>query len=363
LKNKVQSMGCKIYVNIVEEVINDNTYMSIMYRDDVYPERLDGIFVWSTWAKNWMIEHTKIDANKIHIIGSIRNSVFLRVAKLKKKNNPSNNEISFLTRFESLNTWDKRHPFIDLLSIDPENNNDPDGRYYFEKKTIDAESFAIFSKLISSLIDNTKNSIKIRPHPNELVDSYQILEQFFGKRLVIDETIDLCEFFYNSRLIIGPVSTAFVEAYLLQIPIISFHSIQKNHYSSLEIQESLELLSGASYNPLSIGEALDLCIDPNLSHKKCLKLDEFLELQYSLSSHPDPAVEMVNIICSNCISNQTNNSLVSRLTIGFSIKLVESLRIFTQLVGMGLPYKISKKYNYNSIIHRPSPFMKINLHE
>jgi surface carbohydrate biosynthesis protein len=362
MKERVQSAGCKIFVNIVEEVINDVTYMSLMYRDNVNPHKLDGIFVWSNWAKNWIIEKTKIDTNKIHVIGSIRNSVLLRIAKLKKNNDSADNYISFITRFESLNVWNKRHPFVDLLTIDPEDTNDPDGRFYFEKKIIDAESFAIFSKLISLLLKKAKNIIKIRPHPNEFVDSYQILENHFGKNLVLDKTIDLCEFYYNSRVIVGPVSSAFVEAYLLKIPIISFHAIQKNQYSSFEVQESLDLLSEAAYNPKSVAEALELCIDPALSPKTSVQLDEFLEKQYSLLSNPDPAVKMVDIIHSECISNQPLHSHISRLSVWICLKLIECLRIFTQLLGLGLPYNISKKYNYNSLIHRPSSFLKNNLH-
>ena len=363
LKDKVQSLGCQLYLNIFEEVINDKTYMNIMYRDEVNPNKFDGIFVWSEWAKNWLIENKKIDVNKIHAIGSIRNSVLFLIANLKKKNKLSTTEIGFLSRFESLNTWNKRHPFIDLLLIDPENANDADGRYYFEKRKIDAESFSLFAKLLSLLV-KTGNILKMRPHPNELVDSYEILIKHFGKKnLLIDDTTDLCEFFYNSRLVVGPVSSAFVEAYLLQIPIISIHSIQRNHYSSFEVQESLDILSEATYKPKSIAEAFDLCMDLTLKHKISVKLDVFLEKQYSLINHPDPANEMVNIIHSNCILNEPLNYYISRLSIGLYLKLIELLRIFTQLVGLGLPYSISTRYNYNSIIHRPSSFIKAHLHE
>lgn len=353
VKRLARARGTRIYVNIVEEVMEDETYMSIMYRPDVEVENFDGVFVWSSWARDWVVKNTKLDASRVHCVGSIRNSVLKHLPQRSKTG-----VVGILSRFESLNTWDRRHPFIDLMGIDAEDTSNVDTRYYFEKKLIDAEAFSLTSKLIRQLLAHGKK-VALRPHPNEFKDSYQLLEKEFGPNLIIDSSKDICEFLSGLDVVAGPVSSAYTEAYIAGIPIVSLHRIQRYSYRDREIYESLDRLSEAAHLPGTVADAVQLCLQPDLKPQRSAGLDQYLDAFYSLRGHPDPVGDVTDVIAreQSQLSGFTHRS---NLLAPVVLLVIDILRLI-QSVSFGrrkMPLAVLRQYHYNGLLHKPSSFMR-----
>ncbi len=352
-KRQARALGTRIYVNIVEEVMEDETYMRIMYRPEVEVENFDGVFVWSEWARDWVVQNTRIDASRVHCVGSIRNSVLKRLPQRSKTG-----VIGLLSRFESLNTWDRRHPFIDLMGIDAEDTSNIDTRYYFEKKLIDAEAFSLTSKLIRQLLAQGKR-VAIRPHPNEFKDSYQLLKKEFGPNLIIDSSKDICEFLSGLDVVAGPVSSAYTEAYIVGIPIVSLHRIQRYSYRDREIYESLDRLSEAAHLPATVADAVRLCLRPDLKPQRSAGLDQYLNAFYSLREHPDPVGDVADVIALE-LRQLSGFSRTSNLLAPVVRLVIDILRLI-QSISFGrkkLPLAVLRQYHYNCLLHKPSHFMK-----
>jgi len=353
IKRKARARGTRIYVNIVEEVMEDETYMGIMYRPDVEVENFDGIFTWSEWARDWVIRNTRLGADRVHCVGSIRNSVLKRLPPHQKTG-----VVGLLSRFESLNTWDRRHPFIDLMGIDAEDTSNIDTRYYFEKKLIDAEAFSLTCKLIRQLIAAGKKVV-IRPHPNEFKDSYHLLETEFGSQLLIDESRDICEFLAGVDVVLGPVSSAYTEAYIAGIPIVSLHGMQRYRYQDREVYESLDRLSVGAYQPKNVAESVRLCLQPDLVPKRSPELEQYLDAFYSLGQHPDPVSDVADVIAREesrlSLLTRKSNLLAAPLRLAIDIlRLIQALTFGRKKV----PFSVLRQYHFNALLHEPSDFMK-----
>ncbi|MDC1382732.1 hypothetical protein N8500_04540 [Candidatus Puniceispirillum sp.] len=348
---KAIKKGVRFYVNIVEEVIEDQTCMEVLYRDELKVETFSGLIVWSKWSSNWVKENTNILHERVHNFGSIRNSLLNRLV-LKS----DNNTIGVLSRFESLNNWDSRHQFMDILNLDPEDYDAADTRFYFEKKSIDAESFAIMCKLIRKLILADKN-VKIRPHPNEAIDGYKILVKEFGPKVTIDRSLDVCEFLSSVDVVTGPVSSAYTEAYISGVPIVSFHNIQKFRYSNKEVYESLDELSECAYLPNNVEEVAGLCMAKDLEAKKSDKVDLYLDSFYSLSANPDPVSQVADLI----VSEESKLSSISRLfqRLDFiCLVFIDFLRLCQLLLKNRFSFSAMRNYHYNRLLHRPTAYLK-----
>ena len=88
------------------------------------------------------------------------------------------------------------------------------------------EVLNIYYNLIEKIIDETDFTISIKPHPNEFIQSWDILKNKFGNRIEIcNPEIDFLEWMFTVDKIVTTPSTSMVEPLLNQIPIISIHKI------------------------------------------------------------------------------------------------------------------------------------------
>jgi len=233
--NSLRIRKTKIYILEVEGILNHENGIASTYPDYLDYDLFEGLFVWNKWSKNWLIANRKINSNKIYVTGSLRNHGLSMIVQNNKER-----IIGILSRFELINTFDSRHFFENLLTLDPEDENN---RWYFERISIDSEVFSIISNLIYRLIGKGYK-VSVRPHPNENIDAYRLLQKKFGKLLEIDKSYDILSWLNKLSVIVGPVSTAYTEAYLLGIPIISTEKIQRFHLN--EVSESARLLKNFS---------------------------------------------------------------------------------------------------------------------
>lgn len=353
--------GTHIYINEVEGVDFESGVMS------TYPEYIDnqkvdynlfsGIFVWNQFTHNWLLKNKVIDKEKIFLSGSIRQSKYC-YKKNEKRKKPI---IGFLSRFELINTYDNRHLFDNLKSIDPEDKNIT---WWYERISIDSEVFSIFYKLISKLIENGYK-ISIRPHPNENKSSYENLKSFFGESFIIDNSISINEWLSKVDVIFGTTSSAFTEAYLNNIPVISSTGIQNfKFHKNKEYTNLLSKFEDFAYLPKTINEAYEFCVNDNLMAKRSKKVDYFLNDFYSLKNGIDP-IDYITKIISKKRDKSNLFTLCNFFSKSIFLIIIDFLLVLKYLIIKRSSSKLSAiiNYNYNRLFHKPNSFMKNLLSE
>jgi len=342
----------KVYINEVEGVIDDEACIASTYPAGyINYELLAGIFVWSQWSRDWLIEYRNIDPQRVHAIGSIRNSVVI-----KRKESKSVLVVGILSRFELINTFDGRHNFENLLAIDPENEA---MRWYYDRCAIDAEAFSIISKMIG-ILTAKGIAVSLRPHPNENVSSYWLLKHKFGPLFSIDPSYDLTEWLSNVSVVMGPTSSAYTEAYLARVPIVSTQGIQNCHYSGEDRIKIISAFSQAAYMPNTVNDAIQLCVNPLLQPIDSAALNAYFESFYSISNKTDP----INAIISTVVSDAESYHLPERAVyrwLGPVLKYwidVASLCRAALTRNALMSLRNMKQYNFSAVLHRPSAYMR-----
>ncbi|MBU1349448.1 hypothetical protein KJ781_05250 [Patescibacteria group bacterium] len=342
----------KVYINEVEGVINDEAGIGSTYPAGYIDYKLlAGIFVWSRWSRDWVIKHRNIDPQRVHATGSVRNNIVT-----KRKDSQNTPAVGILSRFELINTFDGRHNFQNLLEIDPE---DEAYRWYYDRCGIDSEAFSIVAKVIGIL--TTKGIVvSLRPHPNENVSSYQALKQKFGPLFNVDASYDLNEWLSKVSVVIGPTSTAYTEAYLANIPIISTQGIQKCHYSGADCVRSINIFSKAAYMPKTIDDAVALCMNSSLSPVDSPELNDYFDSFYSIRKKTNPIDEIVGIVLRDVAAYRFSERAVFRW-LGPVLKYFIDVASLCRVAFTRHPFKSLRnirQYNFNTVLHRPSEYMK-----
>ena len=126
-------------------------------------------------------------------------------------------------------------------------------------------AYHVIHKVIEKILTETDYKISFRPHPMEQVESYRkwILPSFgkqFGERFEVDDSLVVTDWIVQQRCLIAPTSTAFLEAYLLQVPTINIdHLAGTADYNANYAQVCAEW-QAASYQPKSLDEAVELVV-------------------------------------------------------------------------------------------------------
>ena len=349
----LESRGVKIYVNEVEGTIHESGQAST-YPEEVNGETLDyslfsGIFVWSIATLNWLIKYRHIDEKKIFIVGNIRLSKFITGVK-----SANSKVVGVISRFELINTFDNRHPFVNLSKIDPQ---DPQMRWYYERLSIDAEVFSISVKLIEGVLAHNL-CVSMRPHPNENLDAYEILQERFGKKFIIDKSFTIDEWLSELHAVFGTTSSAFADCYAAKVPIISSELIQKFHYS--RGSTGLDGFGLGAYHPQSIEEAVNICVDSNLSLRNSSEFDAHMKRFYSFGSEVDPIDSAIKAIKSTIGNEKKRILFLNYYYILIFLMMLDIFSVVRTLFSKKpmAAYRILRLYNFNRFIHWPNAFMK-----
>lgn len=348
---KIKSKGTKIYANEVEgEIEGNDVGISGTYPDDINYEIFDGIFVWSHWSRKWLNEKRSVPLSRVHAIGCTRLSLLPYVSTERIKP-----VIGFISRFEIFNPFDGRHQFENLLLIDPFSAR---GQSYLERNNVDAECFAIGMKVVTKLIDDGI-SVIIRPHPNEDLAPYRLVQEHFGPLLKIDAGPDYANFLNQVTHILAPLSSAFTEPYLLKKPIISTLGMQQNKYEVMHQQPFSTSFSKAAFEPKDVNTAIDLLMNHNLEAKQDAELDKQLSSMYALENKSDPVDELVKIVIREKTLLPYYQRVLNQIMAPFKLA-VDLLYIVYCLARKNpvLAFRTLKQYHYNSLIHKPTIFMK-----
>lgn len=342
----------KVYINEVEGVLKDEAGIASTYpAGQVDYDLLAGIFVWSQWSRDWLIQNRNLDPARVHTTGSIRNSIIV-----KRRDTKATPVVGFLSRFELINTFDGRHNFENLLALDPE---DEAVRWYYERCAIDSEALSIVSKMIG-ILTAKGIAVSIRPHPNENVNSYRLLQQRFGPLLSVDASYDLTEWLGKVSVIVGPTSTAYTEAYLAKVPIISTQGIQKCHYSAVDRVNIINAFSRASYMPKTVDDAVALCTNSTLPTIESPELNDYFDSFYSISKKIDPIEDIFGIIDAD-VAACRKPARISLHWLGPVVKYLIDVATLCRSILTRHPFKSlrnMRQYNFNAVLHSPSAYMK-----
>lgn len=342
--------GTKVYINEVEGTDHihgvKTTYPETYCNEKINYSLFSGIFVWGDYSYNFLIKNRNLDNDKVFLNGSTRQSILSRPERKKDKV-----VVGIISRFEIINTFDQRHPFDNLSVVDPE---DSEWKWYFDRCVIDSEAFSIAYKLIKKLVEKG-NYISIRAHPNECIDPYKLLKKKFGKFLEIDNSYNINEWLSKVSVVVGTSSTAFTEPYLAKIPIITFSKIQNFHYSGVDQKNWIHKFDLSAYQPKSVDEMFNLCIKLDLKEKSSKELDKYFNSFYSLKNTIDPIEKIVQVVNSDVDNKSSSiNYVIAKLFL-FSLDI---LFIIKNTITNSKGIDVMKNYNYNRLLHKPSPFMK-----
>jgi surface carbohydrate biosynthesis protein len=350
LLDQVLSRGVQVYVNEAEGALEDEAAISSTYPAGFTDySRFAGVFVWNTWSREWLAVNRRMDPSRIHPVGSIRNVLIEHM-----RSRPAAHTVGILSRFEIVNTFDGRHAFQNLLTVDPEDDRQ---RWYFDRCAIDAEAFAIVAKLIGR-VTACGVPVSIRPHPNENVSSYRLLCDRFGPLVTIDASYDLTEWLSRVSVVVGPTSTAYTEAYLARIPIVTTEKIQRCHYTSTARTQVMDAFSQAAHLPATVVEAEAMCLDPALEPKTSVALDRYLAAFYQSDTESDPIGTIVGVVTANA---RAAAPTAARSAIGLLLKGLIDCASLGRAVLRRHPIQTlvtMRQYHYNSVLHRPNAYMK-----
>tara|TARA_B100001175_G_C19509466_1_gene642880 strand:- start:1794 stop:3089 length:1296 start_codon:yes stop_codon:yes gene_type:complete len=355
---RLKKNGTKIYINEVEGIDNkfgvSTTYPEFYCGEKINYNIFSGIFVWGKFTYKYLNKKNIINEKNLYRNGSIRQSKFCK--PIIKEDNEK--VIGIISRFEIINPYDSRHPFVNLIDLDPEDVN---WKWYFERCAIDSETFSIVYKLIKKLIQNGYK-VSLRAHPNEDINAYDKLKIAFGPLFEIDNSYDINEWLSSVSLVVGPTSTAFTEPYLAKIPVISISKIQKFKYNSIDRTSVLDKFDKSAYTPKTVNEAYSMCTSDKLKPKKSNDLDNYFSEFYTLDNKSDPIDNIVNIVTKNKTNFNKSKfeNLLSFLIQSLFLYLCDFFFIIKNFTKSPISKNFNKlkQYNYNRFFHRPTSFMK-----
>ncbi len=124
-------------------------------------------------------------------------------------------------------------------------------------------AFHAIHNVVQRILDETDYIISIRPHPMEQVEAYRdwVIPSFGAKhrdRFEIDESLVITDWIAQQRAVIAPTSTAFLEAYLLKVPVINIDRLAGTAEYNAGYAQVCAEWQAAAYQPNSVEEAVDL---------------------------------------------------------------------------------------------------------
>lgn len=339
--------GVRIYANEVEGEIEGNDLgISGTYPEGIPYHYFEKILTWSAWSSGWLVRNRGVDPARVHAVGSIRLNSLNYLKRTQERC-----RVGVLSRFEAINTYDYRHPFVNLMDIDLQDNR---GVGYLERVLIEMESFAITAKIVEALVSKGI-PVSVRPHPNEDVGAYRTLCERYGSLLKIDGGHDFVAWLETISVLVGTLSSAYTEPYLMRIPIVSTAALQRYNYRSEHLSPFVSTFSRAAYQPSSVSGIVELCSNPNLQPIVDTELNRQLAAIYSLSDNEDPIGAVCSLIGkSRATSSKFINGLMApvKYLIDFAV-IVDCLRSRKPASKL----RKVRQYDFNAILHKPSAFM------
>ncbi|MBM9577324.1 hypothetical protein JWG45_09185 [Leptospira sp. 201903070] len=341
----LKEKGTKIYVTEVEGIVRVDHDISATYPDYIQFSNFEKIFVWNDWSKVWLEKNRKVKPNQVIVSGCLRNDLIQHIQK-----KASNKKIGILGRFELINPFDGRHAFENLRYME---------QRHIERWHVDLDSFLIVRDLTRFLIDNGYK-VSFRPHPNEKISSYAIFKNFFGPSFEIDTNFDYYSWLQGLDKVVGTVSSAFLEPYLIGIPVVCIDQLF-DYKGPPNLEEWRKRTREGSYVPNTFKDLEKLCLDSSLAPKRSKKLDSYIYELYQMKnvSKSDSLHSIVAVIAEENRLEPFRFRIPNLFSNFFRLILDVLVILRAQIQNKGAwTVNNIKQYDYNLFLHRPNDFMK-----
>ena len=122
-----------------------------------------------------------------------------------------------------------------------------------------AKAYVALVSAVDRILNDTDLSISIRPHPNENIYNYRFLQSRFPDRIEVDTSYDFAAWAAKQKAIVGPSTTAILEAYVLRVPTVNIEAMG-GISEVYEEQGSTRLMrtQSSSYFPKNGDELIDI---------------------------------------------------------------------------------------------------------
>ncbi len=208
------------------------------------------------WGKMAMDQFEAIlsqkDCSKIHITGNPRLDLVKYVHKKAVQHS-----IGFIGRFNSLNHVSGQSTLYSLRGVDLSN---------YDSIISQMNGFMLMIETAQHVLKHTKSNVSFRPHPLESTKRFQddVLREFDVSRTSVDGNINLVEWIIDQQCTVTPLSSSYLEHYLLETPMICTDGIAGNIDYIKKIQPTTALGAKVSYVPTCKEELMELVNDSNL---------------------------------------------------------------------------------------------------
>lgn len=246
-----------IYFMPAEGFASDAEYIN-MYPKDIDYSFIRSIFFWGKNSLAWFEKNRKYsNAKALRKAGYARLPIareYLAIVGQDRK------KIGFVGRFPALNDIYRRNMMRFLVS----ENSALERAKLMARQDSEAKAINCYIELFDFIVKNTNWKVSLRPHPNEDVTTYRVLTKRFGERFEIDHAFDVAEWMASCHAIVGMASSSFIDAYVVQTPIICIDKFLDCQNGTLLFDPALKWMYESCHLPNSLDEVKALIVDEDL---------------------------------------------------------------------------------------------------
>ena len=327
--------------------VNDDDRANYCFKHKTEFDLYDLFLLWGDAQLEGFRKFKKlINIDKIFVVGNPKVDLasFLPINEIKHKRK----SLGFLCRFTSIN----HHEGIPVI------------RNLEKKKQMDyaimlLKSYHTIHKSILFLLKNTEYKISIRPHPTEALNTYYkyVIPSFgsqYKDRIEIDKNMFVTDWMIRQKMIFCPSSTAFIEAYIMKIPVVNLDNISGvSSYSKSWSQTTAEWL-GASLCPFSHEELLKL-VKKNKFVTKSLKIDKQLNQICNFDKNESSLLRVANLVKAKFKKKKIHNFAIS----SFILKKVDDF-LFKRIMKIN---SLHTNFSYKSGFHKNPIYLNKFVHK
>ncbi|PCK00091.1 MAG: hypothetical protein COA45_04215 [Zetaproteobacteria bacterium] len=193
----------------------NDPHVQIWKDNPQYYKNTDMVLLWGDAIKQQCVDGfaDDKDLSKLHVVGNPKLDLMNFLPETLKNN--KKNSVGIICRFPKLNDHLGRS-VMHFLGTD----------FQLEETIVQAKTATTMLNVIKALLEKTDLNISIRPHPHEQIESYITdVEHWFGNkyknRIEIDTSLFIPKWIAEQKAIISPTSTSYLEAYLLNVPVVN----------------------------------------------------------------------------------------------------------------------------------------------
>ncbi|MGH1456351.1 MAG: hypothetical protein ACRBDI_06190 [Alphaproteobacteria bacterium] len=218
------------------------------------------------------------DFSKIKVVGNPKLDL-IKFLPEKLKNNKKNS-VGFICRFPKLNDHQARSNMKFLASD-----------FQLQESIVQCKSAHAMICISQKILKETDLNISFRPHPHEQLETYpESIRTWFDKkdlhRVEIDDSLFLPTWIAEQKAILSPTSTSFLEAYLLDVPVVNIDHLSGIVEFNQDYVSFTKEWQEAALMPKTMNALIDLLNDDDALK---VKEDKAIEKQLEEFDNKDSA--------------------------------------------------------------------------